>query len=155
MIIPLDIKEKVNELFNEYKQGHKSMTHEMIRDSPLICGEMLEQLISQYELQDSHFDRSSKYLLEELLTNYIEDIVNEFNNRKMMKKGLNHRLGKLKELKLPEQRSKEWYAIRDTMLTASSLADALGKGHFKTKEALIIEHLNQVCLKPETEFEIF
>ena len=29
--------------------------------------------------------------------------------------------------------TKEWYEIRDKMLTASSLADSLGKGHFKTE----------------------
>ncbi len=36
----------------------------------------------------------------------------------------------LKQLKLPEQRSKEWYQIRENLLTASSLADALGKRTF-------------------------
>jgi putative phage-type endonuclease len=45
----------------------------------------------------------------------------------------------LKRLELPEQRSKEWYEIRETLLTASSLADALGKGHFKTRDALLLD----------------
>jgi len=44
----------------------------------------------------------------------------------------------LKELVLPEQRSKEWYEIREHLLTASSLADALGKGHFQTRDDLLI-----------------
>jgi putative phage-type endonuclease len=44
----------------------------------------------------------------------------------------------LKKLKLPEQRSKEWYDIRENLLTASSLADALGKGHFNTRDGLLI-----------------
>ena len=56
-----------------------------------------------------------------------------------MKNGLYERIDKLKKLRLPEQRSTEWYEIRDKMLTASSLADALGKGHFKTRENLLIE----------------
>ena len=44
----------------------------------------------------------------------------------------------LKELKLPEQRSEEWYKIRENLLTASSLADALGKGHFQTRDDLLV-----------------
>ena len=48
----------------------------------------------------------------------------------------------LKQLKLPEQRSKEWYEIREHLLTASSLADALGKGHFQTRDGLLISKTN-------------
>ena len=44
----------------------------------------------------------------------------------------------LKQLKLPEQRSDEWYKIRENLLTASSLADALGKGHFQTRDGLLL-----------------
>ncbi len=44
----------------------------------------------------------------------------------------------LKKLVLPEQRSPEWYQIRENLLTASSLADALGKGHFQTRDDLLI-----------------
>lgn len=44
----------------------------------------------------------------------------------------------LKQLKLPEQRSEEWYKIRENLLTASSLADALGKGHFQTRDGLLV-----------------
>ena len=44
----------------------------------------------------------------------------------------------LKQLKLPDQRSPEWYQIRENLLTASSLADALGKGHFQTRDDLLL-----------------
>ena len=37
---------------------------------------------------------------------------------------LYNKMIELKELKLPEQRSEEWYKIRENLLTASSLADA-------------------------------
>ena len=47
-------------------------------------------------------------------------------------------LEQLKQLQLPEQRSEEWYSIRDNLLTASSLADALGKGHFQTRDDLLV-----------------
>jgi putative phage-type endonuclease len=49
----------------------------------------------------------------------------------------------LKELKLPEQRSKEWYEIREHLLTASSLADALGKGHFQTRDDLLMSKTSE------------
>ena len=139
MIIQDDVKEYTIDLFNQYKKKHKYILNETIRDSPLIQKEMLDSLIEKYELKESHLDQSSKYLLQELVTQYITDIVNEYNYRKIMKQDLPNRLNKLKELKLPEQRSQEWYDIRDKMLTASSLADALGKGHFRTREELLIE----------------
>ena len=52
---------------------------------------------------------------------------------------LNNNIHKLKQLQLPEQRSDEWYKIRENLLTASSLADALGKGHFQTRDDLLID----------------
>ena len=51
---------------------------------------------------------------------------------------LYNKMIELKELKLPEQRSEEWYKIRENLLTASSLADALGKGHFQTRDDLLV-----------------
>ena len=53
----------------------------------------------------------------------------------------------LKQLQLPDQRSEEWYKIRENLLTASSLADALGKGHFQTRDGLLISKTseNQFC----------
>ena len=49
----------------------------------------------------------------------------------------------LKKLVLPEQRSKEWYEIREHLLTASSLADSLGKGHFQTRDDLLISKTSE------------
>ena len=43
---------------------------------------------------------------------------------------------------MPEQRSEEWYRLRENILTASSLADALGKGHFNTRTSLLIDKTN-------------
>jgi len=51
---------------------------------------------------------------------------------------LYNKMIELKLLKLPEQRSEEWYKIRENLLTASSLADALGKGHFQTRDGLLL-----------------
>ena len=41
------------------------------------------------------------------------------------------KVNSLKELVLPEQRTPEWFEMRKNKLTASSFAEALGKGHFK------------------------
>jgi len=49
----------------------------------------------------------------------------------------------LKKLVLPEQRSDEWYEIREHLLTASSLADAMGKGHFQTRDDLLISKTSE------------
>lgn len=59
------------------------------------------------------------------------------------------KMEELKALELPEQRSKEWYEIREGLLTASSLADALGKGHFTTRDQLLINKTTDK--KPEFE----
>jgi putative phage-type endonuclease len=51
----------------------------------------------------------------------------------------------IKTLPQPEQRSEEWYKLRKDRLTASELADALGEGHFKTTNDVI---LNKCGLGP-------
>ena len=51
---------------------------------------------------------------------------------------------KLKQLKLPEQRSAEWFAMRKRVLTASSLAAALGKSHYRKPEQLILDKVSTV-----------
>ena len=38
-----------------------------------------------------------------------------------------------------EQRSKEWFEMRGTMLTASDVAAALGQNHFKSPDALLLD----------------
>ena len=47
----------------------------------------------------------------------------------------------LKALKLPDQRTPEWYAMRKNKLTASSFADALGKGHFNTRNQSLYDKI--------------
>jgi putative phage-type endonuclease len=38
-----------------------------------------------------------------------------------------------------DQRSEEWFRMRETMLTASDIAAALGQNHFKSPDTLILE----------------
>ena len=55
------------------------------------------------------------------------------------KQYLKNIVSNLQKLKLPEQRSPEWYELRKGLLTASSLASALGHDHFKSREQLIYD----------------
>jgi putative phage-type endonuclease len=66
----------------------------------------------------------------------------EFNNIINLKKRvllLKKQVSKLQQLDLPEQRSKEWFNLRKNVLTASSLASALGECHFTTRDELILD----------------
>ena len=66
----------------------------------------------------------------------------EFNYTHMVVKPLEFLQNQVKYLDTlpqPAQRSEEWYKARENRLTASSLADALGEGHFKTKDDVILD----------------
>ena len=54
----------------------------------------------------------------------------------------------LKELVLPDQRTPEWYEMRKNKLTASSFADALGKGHFKCRDESLLDKIIDKPFEP-------
>ena len=60
-------------------------------------------------------------------------LLNELYNVNCLK----NKISKLQQLQLPKQRSKEWFDLRKRVLTASSLAAAINKDHFKSKYELI------------------
>ena len=68
------------------------------------------------------------------------------------------KLKNLLELKLPEQRSPEWYAIRKTVITASSLASVLNDCGYKSRDELLLEKIedNQqpLVFNPITEWGV-
>ena len=74
-----------------------------------------------------------------MITNIVDHIVEDMKNKYSIRKKHKLQMEKLQKLKLPEQRSKEWYELRRGMLTASSLACALGDDHFKSRNELILE----------------
>ena len=101
------------------------------------------------ELNQSHIDTIQGILCCEKLSNtyyiqlYVKDALekkfNELKALEIKRDYLKSHLHELKKLELPEQRSKEWYQMRENVLTASSLADSLGKGHFNTRDDLLID----------------
>lgn len=48
----------------------------------------------------------------------------------------------LKNLPQPTQKSKEWYQMRDNLITASKVADILGDGHFGNRKEAFLEKIN-------------
>ena len=74
-----------------------------------------------------------------MITNIVDHIVEDMKKKYILRERLKLQMEKLQKLELPEQRSKEWYAMRRGMLTASSLACALGDDFFKSRNELILE----------------
>ena len=116
--------------------------------------ECIQDLYKFYELsnKEDSFSNSKKKYLSNYVDTYFNEKVVEFQKRIENRKDILEKMEILKKLKLPEQRSEEWYKIREGVLTASSLADAIGEGHFCTRDQLMI----QKCGGPrgEVPFEI-
>ena len=78
------------------------------------------------------------YYIDVLSESWFLNSFNVIKELSMRRETIHDSMVQLKQLKLPDQRSPEWYKIRENLLTASSLADALGKGHFQTRDDLLI-----------------
>ena len=104
-------------------------------------GSAFKTIIDIYELGDKtdSFSEAKKLYLGNYVDMYFQDKIREFSERVMDRGNILEKLNKLKKLELPEQRTKEWYEIRETILTASSLADAIGEGHFSTRDQLLAQ----------------
>ena len=105
--------------------------------------EIKENLFSIYEINNSCEDYVINKLIDHIYEKYIEK--NEKYERRKKQ------LEVLKKLELPEQRTKEWYEMRKEKLTASSLASALDKCHFTTRNELILSKIEE---KPYESNEI-
>ena len=101
--------------------------------------EITDKIIEQTENSETKFNLSQKYFISNHVETKISKIESDLQKVFIKKENILPQLEILLKLELPEQRSREWFQLRDTMLTASSLADALGKGHFRTREQLLIE----------------
>ena len=111
-------------------------------DNFVMDNRLLEIKYEYRELLDLQLDGKLTSDIKFYIDTYIEswflegfNVVKNLHERRDI---LHNNMIDLKQLKLPDQRSDEWYKIRENLLTASSLADALGKGHFKTRDDLLI-----------------
>lgn len=100
----------------------------------LMC--ILGELYNIYNIKPGSPD---KYVID----NIVEYYYNEYNGKQKIYSERKEKLSKLKMLELPEQRSDEWYAMRRDKLTASSIAGAIGKCHFSTREELLLGKIEE------------
>jgi len=136
------IESDVLDIINESNEN----LYELIKKEDPIT-ELIETLKSQlfdyYDITDmndtSILTVSKRLYIENYLDETIEMKVEECRERIVNLENIEDKINSLKQLKLPEQRSKEWFDMRNNLLTASSLADSLGKGHFTTRDNLLID----------------
>lgn len=76
---------------------------------------------------------------------FINSIIDEISEKYRIFYERQYKLNELLKLKLPEQKSDEWFAIRKNILTASSLASGIGDDYHKSREELIYD---KICPKP-------
>tara|TARA_Y100000389_G_scaffold54414_1_gene50285 strand:- start:672 stop:1859 length:1188 start_codon:yes stop_codon:yes gene_type:complete len=103
-----------------------------------IKRDIIKNVLYMYKciIEEKHNDihMSIEYYTNLFVNDYIDDYV-EKNKIYISRK---KKVEKLKKLKLPEQRSVEWFSIRKKVLTASSLASALGKCHYTSRNELVL-----------------
>ena len=143
----------LNNVINNYDDKIYDNVKAGLTNDKIIL-DIYNELLEKYELTDKDDDlsQSRKYYFHNYVGSTIHKKVLDFKNRIYHRSTILEKMEKLKQLKLPEQRSEEWYKIREGVLTASSLADAIGEGHFCTREELLL----QKCGGPrgEVPFEI-
>ena len=127
---------------NIYKKDIETYIQERLTDEE--CGGYNNLSIDIYselaEFYDIKSDKENeKYVLLQIINNILSSKKHTREVIQQRKKQLN----KLKKLKLPEQRSPEWYKMRKNKLTASSVASALNKCHFQSRNELILSKIEE------------
>ena len=128
--LEFDLQELVNRLLLACQEN----IYININNPPMINYIILDitnQICNVYELKENY----ERYMILNVAQFNITTMIEKYNNNGRLK----YQVSKLQKLELPEQRSPEWYALRRNMLTASSLAAALGDDFFKSRNELILE----------------
>lgn len=133
--------EDLNQIINKYNNKIYDNVKKGILINDEIIKDIYNELLEKYELKQKEDDLSvsRKLYFHNYVKSCIHKQIEEIVNRSGYRINILEKMEKLKQLKLPEQRSEEWYKIREGILTASSLADAIGEGHFSTKEELLLQ----------------
>jgi putative phage-type endonuclease len=138
IILEKDVLETINDFDAEIYEKVK-MDESCLELQEIING----QLFEYYEVNDlddqSILTVSKRKYLQEIVEQKLDQKIDSLRDRLFQMESIKEKVENLKRLELPEQRSKEWFEMRSNILTASSLADALGKGHFNTREGLLID----------------
>jgi len=101
---------------------------------------IFEQFVLKYEINNN----AELYVINTLIKDCIERVISYGEVLNLRRDKLNN----LKKLELPEQRSPEWYELRKEILTASSLAAAIGHCHFKSRDELIYDKIVETPFEP-------
>ena len=128
--LEFDLQELVNRLLLACQEN----IYININNPPMINYIILDitnQICNVYELKENY----ERYMILNVTQFNITHMIQRYNIIGRLK----YQVSKLQKLELPEQRSPEWYALRRNMLTASSLAAALGDDFFKSRNELILE----------------
>jgi putative phage-type endonuclease len=121
-----------------------------------VCIKHYSNYISAYhalEMSEGFSDKDSKKKIKKFVTSdlnilflqmkqEIEVVYNEHFNEDEMYEVKRKQLKALLEIKTFEQRSPEWYAFRKKILTASDLATSFDKGHFNSRNDLILSKID-------------
>ena len=118
MIFKQDILDYINNNYSECLLNI-SLFKNTIKDDIIEIFDILNDKKNQHQIL------AEKYFIETTINDYINKI-NTYNIRKS-------KFLKLTKLKLPEQRSPEWFEMRRDKLTASSIGVALGGNELSNK----------------------
>ena len=132
------MKEHIIKIINTYLKENEKTIDLLNKESDII-----QNIISIINDEIIINDNIEQYVVNTIVQYHIQRIKeneNIYNQRK-----------ELKKLTLPEQRSKEWYDLRKRILTASSLGTAIDRGHFQTRDELL---LDKIVDKPYEQNEI-
>jgi len=129
------------------KDIHEYIDHNYQKDENNLK-EIYEGLYGLYNATTS----AEKYVIDKNINYYLT----EKNKKEILYEERRHKLKNLKTLELPEQRTPEWYALRKKILTASSLAGALDKCHFTSRDELILGKIEETpyVSNPITEWGV-
>jgi len=132
------------EQINDFIKSKHDMIYDMIqleKDTDDIYDTIMKEslkIIKEESISDDLYNSRVVYI-KEYIKKIFDEIINDYKLRIENKKDIIQKLEKLKKLDLPEQRTKEWYELRSRVITASSLADCIGEGHFSTKEDMLLD----------------
>ena len=126
MISKKDILDYLESNYAEYKNNIQIYKNHMIEEINTLFNDV-------NSMKNVNQINAEKYFIEQIINEYIINI-NLFIQRK-------NKLDNLKKLKLPEQRSLEWYEMRRDKLTASSLSAALGGDHYSTRSKCLYDKI--------------
>ena len=111
----------------------------------VIDEEQINTIIKEHITNYKQSTSDNEYLKnanEYLLSNNIRHIINEHVNSIHLIQYKKKQVDFLQSLILPKQRTEGWYKMRETRLTASSLATALDKDKYKSKYKFIYDKIN-------------